>query len=292
MDKLFSCECKSIDHDHTGVVLKQISDLLQQLGLSQFMMRKVYTVASECVDNVLYHGLFDKKYPECQAIFSIYSDSQSIFVEVSNCIKNEDIPNLQYIVENVNYIRNTELKSYFQNTIKEKSLNKKGGAGVGLIIMKRKSELPIELKVEQINQKISNITLKIEIEIGKMKKFKKLPTKHTPSVNFNISTGIFSLSGVSRPENADAFYDELIHWIEEHTHEISLLENYLLQIDLEYFNSVSCKNLLRLLRQIISINPSKVTVEWSYDSDDEALKDEGEELSEILKKEFVFIEKE
>lgn len=290
MEVLYSCNCKTITHHQIGVVLKQIYDLLHTKGFSQYIVRKVYSISSECLDNILQHGYNDIHHSK-PPHFEIISDNHSIYIYASNSVKKNDLEKLQHTISIMNEMRYVDLKPHFQNTIKEKSMLTSGGAGVGLIMIKRKSELPIELEVETITQDIAYVTFKIELEIGTMKKFKKLATKHTPHINFSILSGIFSIQGISRPENADAYYQEIIQWVEEHTDEIQQMQSLKLHVELEYINSVSLKNMLRLLRTIISINPHNTIVEWVYDKEDETSKEEGEELSEILKKEFVFIEK-
>lgn len=289
MKTLYSCDCKTISHHQIGVVLKQLSDILHEKKLSQYIIRKVYSISSECLDNILQHGYHDSKI-ENRPHFEINFDEHSIYISAKNLIKNRDLESLQHTVSIMNEMRYEELKPYFQNTIKEKSMLTSGGAGVGLIMIKRKSELPIELEIEPVTKDISYVTFNIELEIGTMKKFKKLATKHTPLIHFSILSGNFSMQGISRPENADAYYQEILTWVEEHQEDIKELPSLTLHVDLEYVNSVSLKNILRLFRLIITINPN-TTVEWMYDNEDETSKEEGEELSEILKKEFIFIEK-
>lgn len=290
MEILYSCNCKTITHHQIGVVLKQISDLFHAKGFSQYIIRKAYSISSECLDNILQHGYTDNNHTSVPH-FEIQFDENSVYIFAKNSIKNKDLEKLQHTVSVMNEMRYVDLKPYFQNTIKEKSMLTTGGAGVGLIMIKRKSELPIELEIEPITKDVSYVTFKIELEIGKMKKFKKLAAKHTPHINFSILSGVFSMQGVSRPENADAYYQDILLWVEEHATEISEMKLLTLHIELEYINSVSLKNMLRLMRYIISLNPTNIKVEWVYDTEDESSKEEGEELSEILKKEFVFIEK-
>lgn len=290
MEVLYSCDCKTITHHQIGVVLKHISDVFHAKGFSQYIIRKVYSISSECLDNILQHG-YNTKTIDSKPYFEITYDEHSIYILAKNVIKNQDLEHLQHTVALMNEMRYEELKPYFQNTIKEKSMHTTGGAGVGLIMIKRKSELPIELMVESITKDISYVTFNIELEIGTMKKFKKLATKHTPLIHFSLLSGLFTIEGVSRPENADAYYQEVLSWVEEHEQEIRALQSLVLHIELDYINSVSLKNILRLFRLILSLNHAAITFEWVYDKEDESSREEGEELSEILKKEFVFIEK-
>ena len=55
--------------------------------------------------------------------------------------------------------------------------------------------------------------------------------------------------------------------------------------------SISLKNIARTIRRLLDTNEEKFTVNWYYDTDDEILREEGSEISEILHKKFNFIPK-
>ena len=72
---------------------------------------------------------------------------------------------------------------------------------------------------------------------------------------------------------------------------ISDMQNPVLKIDLDYFNSISLKNITRTIKDLLSANKDGFTVNWYYDADDEISHEEGVQMSEILGKKFNFIAK-
>ena len=107
------------------------------------------------------------------------------------------------------------------------------------------------------------------------------PTPSSPEVDFKFDMHTLALRGESYPENAAAFYGEII----------SRLEDYLGQLDgahvevniaLAYFNSSSTKMLFNLIE---ALNDSaeagnQVRLNWFHDEEDDTILEFGEELSE------------
>jgi hypothetical protein len=113
---------------------------------------------------------------------------------------------------------------------------------------------------------------------------------NTPSVNFNSQTGLLKIEGRSIPENPGDFYDELIDWIKQYFNESP--PETTLELNLEYVNSGSSKYLLGLLRVIKEEvkKGMKITVNWYYEEDDEAIQSLGEHYKSTLKIPFNLIE--
>jgi hypothetical protein len=107
------------------------------------------------------------------------------------------------------------------------------------------------------------------------------PTPTSPEVDFQFHAHALSLRGESYPENAAAFYGEVL----------ARLRDYLaaqrgtrieVSIALAYFNSSSTKMLFNL---IASLNDAAeagnaVTLHWYHDEEDDTILEFGQELSE------------
>ena len=105
-------------------------------------------------------------------------------------------------------------------------------------------------------------------------------TESSPYCEINQSENSIVLSGVSMPENANEYYFPIIEQVNE------LFSNgsgtFQLTINFSYMNSMSNKQLLRLMKHIES-KGFTITVNWKYQSDDELMKVKGEELKRICK---------
>ena len=105
-------------------------------------------------------------------------------------------------------------------------------------------------------------------------------TDSSPYCEINLTDNSILLSGVSMPENANEFYFPIIEQVNNLFEGIS--GNFSLTIDFSYMNSMSNKQILRLIKHIESKGFS-ITVYWKYQTDDELMRVKGEELKRICK---------
>jgi|SRR3972149_8704512 len=108
------------------------------------------------------------------------------------------------------------------------------------------------------------------------------PTKETPEVTLNKEKGIFSISGVSLPEDVKEFYLPLIEWFKEYF--TSPNEKTSLQIKLIYFNSASSKmiyEIFQILKKAFD-KGHRVEVLWQYILEDDEMGEAGEDFALLL----------
>lgn len=113
------------------------------------------------------------------------------------------------------------------------------------------------------------------------------PTLRTAKVSFDSSQGILEFSGISIPENADAFFQPVYNWLEKL--QASHKSDVTVRINLTYFNTSSVRHLLIILKTLITGFPERIRIEWIYESDDEEIRERGEQLSEVVKFPFAFV---
>ncbi len=107
----------------------------------------------------------------------------------------------------------------------------------------------------------------------------------TPEVNFDPDTCIFSISGISHPENAKDFYGDILNWLDEYYENIRDRESTKIIVDFnfKYINSSSYKYLREIMKRIANFKNNGLQVEaiWNYQEDDEDLLNEGMVLFEL-----------
>jgi hypothetical protein len=113
------------------------------------------------------------------------------------------------------------------------------------------------------------------------------PTLRTAGVNFDTQKMVLEISGISIPENADAFFQPMYDWLEQivKVHK----GNITVRINLTYFNTSSVRHLLIIIKTLITAYGGNMTVQWVYEADDEEIRERGEQLSEVVKFPFEFI---
>jgi len=108
-------------------------------------------------------------------------------------------------------------------------------------------------------------------------------TERTPELDFDFQANTFTLRGESYPEDVTDFFGEPIGRLEAH---LGALERGALTFNFEliYFNSSSAKVIMRLfeLLEETAQRGVAVTVNWSFDADDDNMEELGEEFGEDL----------
>lgn len=107
-------------------------------------------------------------------------------------------------------------------------------------------------------------------------------TRTTPEVHFEPATGFCSLTGVSIPENAQAFFQPVIQWLE--TFLAVTDKKVRLRISLAYFNSSSLKALYIMLGRVraAEVMGTPVHITWVVEEDDEFMIESSAYFAELL----------
>jgi hypothetical protein len=111
----------------------------------------------------------------------------------------------------------------------------------------------------------------------------------TPSVILDKENGIFEIGHRSLPENAIAFYEPILNWLNEYKK--NPLPKTIFNFKLEYFNTASAKQLAKILLILQEIaQNNEVLIRWHYLKDDTDMYASGVRFSKLLKVPFEFIE--
>ena len=108
-------------------------------------------------------------------------------------------------------------------------------------------------------------------------------TPKTPAVIFDATVGLIELKGRSIPEDPNKFYESLLKWISEYCNNPSL--KTIVNLQLEYFNTMSSKRIFELLKylELIDLKKNDVVINWIYDSDDNDILEAGETFESMIK---------
>jgi hypothetical protein len=113
-----------------------------------------------------------------------------------------------------------------------------------------------------------------------MEKLYIAATPSSPEVSFDFAQHNLSIRGESYPENAAAFYGDIIKSLRDY---LALCTGTSVTVDigLSYFNSSSTKMLFNIFEALNDAQRSgnKITVNWYYDEEDDTMLEFGQELS-------------
>ncbi len=122
-----------------------------------------------------------------------------------------------------------------------------------------------------------------------MKAYRVEATDFSPEVILDPKNNTFEISGISRPENANEFYEPIVNWLDKYIDNPNKLTEFKFRFD--YFNTSSLKFFLMILSKCKEIKDSdaELTIMWYHDAEDESMLEAGKSLEELSELKFDFI---
>jgi hypothetical protein len=147
-------------------VLQIMESKMERLNEPSKVRKKVYNILVEALQN-LYHHL-DKqiespKHGHGTVIFMIGKNENGYTVFTGNYIKNENADKLKSKLEKINSLDAEELKSYYKEVLNNGMMSDKGGGGLGMIDIARKSGQKLDFEFQQVDSEYSFYSLNINI---------------------------------------------------------------------------------------------------------------------------------
>lgn len=107
------------------------------------------------------------------------------------------------------------------------------------------------------------------------------PTERSPAVAFDFASGQLAMRGESYPEDAAAFFGPLLQALRGYAGQLDG-SGLIMDLELAYFNSSSAKALMNMFQVLedAAAEGAEVTINWHYQSDDDAMEEFGEDFAE------------
>ena len=289
-------------------ILGNIEKVLNKQDLNKALHRKVFYLMVEALQNVYNHTC--KSGPKsCKPTVVLYVFDNDFFIETSNLVPNKEILEIETKLESINKLNSEQLKLRYKEVLNNNIISKKGGAGLGLIDIARKSKNPILYSHTEYTDKESILSLTIritgdsEIMLTKLTEKRETltnsnlrldpsigQTKHTPSISIFADKREVLIKGKSLPVNASKFFSPLMQWVNDYAFSSGSELNLIFH--LEYFNTPSSFKISDILSILEKEKQKgkKITIEWRFDEEDTDILESGKEFEHIFDIDFVFKE--
>ncbi len=158
----------SISSELITNVLEVIDAKLEDLIIRKSIKKKLYNVLVESLQNLYHHiddlpdstnGKFDVHF----GIFVITKEGERYKVSTGNFIRNDKIQPLQDRLERVMSMSKEELKNLYKQILNNQDFTKKGGVGLGLIDMAKRTDGQLDYQFREYNEDYSFFNLDIYV---------------------------------------------------------------------------------------------------------------------------------
>lgn len=156
----------SITSELLSSILQIMENKMETLDEAPKTKKKVFNVLVECLQNLYHHideGPTGEDGTKRSAIFMISKAEGYYKIYTGNFIQNEFIDGLKTKLEKINTMDKAELKTYYKSVLNNGQMSDKGGGGLGMIDIARKSGQKLEFGFEQVDEENSFFTLIVKV---------------------------------------------------------------------------------------------------------------------------------
>lgn len=136
-------------------------------GLSRFT-NKISFLLAECYQNIVRHGETDtyeeKEYPT--GMFITRNIGSCVYIISCNMVEEKQVVSLTEQLENINNLSKEQLKDLHLKVLADNRRTEKGGAGLGLIEMARKSGHKLDYDFERYDDRYSFFYLQVKLQVA------------------------------------------------------------------------------------------------------------------------------
>lgn len=149
-------------------ILQIMEAKLENLEEPPRTRKKVFNVLVECLQN-LYHHIDDGPVDASasgesrSAIFMIGKQEKQYSILTGNFILTENVQSLKKHLDEINQMDMMELKLYYKEILNNGEMSEKGGGGLGMIDIAKKSGQPLEYSFMPVDEENSFFTLNVKI---------------------------------------------------------------------------------------------------------------------------------
>lgn len=139
----------SISESITDNILSLTETNLEKKEKSLVLKKRVYFIMVECLQNITRHQEnLKEENKNLLDFFSVFKQEDKYFMISGNYVETSKVNALKSKLEAINKFEKEELTKYYKELLTEGYLSEKGGAGLGLVEMARKSGNKLAFKFQ------------------------------------------------------------------------------------------------------------------------------------------------
>lgn len=149
-------------------MLPKIEQILDEQEVSRQTKRKLVNIAIETLQNLQLHAFpVDEKGYGVYPVFHLTKSDGCINIIIGNLINNDERAGLEDKLDKINSLNDAEVKFLYGVIMKQTvvKFSTKGGAGLGLIDMKKKSGNPLDFRFQELDENVSYFNLKVCVPV-------------------------------------------------------------------------------------------------------------------------------
>lgn len=145
-------------------ILRLAESKLNKLELKSSLKKKVFNILVEILQNIYHHfGCGEREGAKESIVFLLYKDTVGYRIISGNPMKRQDAQRLKERLDTLNGMTHEELRAVYRDRLSRGKPTDKGGAGLGMMDILRKSGERIGYNFQDIDNDLSFFSLEIKI---------------------------------------------------------------------------------------------------------------------------------
>jgi len=160
--ELILANCGNLSEENVDAILFYIEDKLEKDGEPKNLIKKIFTIVVESLQNIRIHGTNDKD--GIKASFIVIGKEPSFYqIWVGNLAENDVVREIKTSLSKIKDLKLNAIRKIYLNSLAFGKLTEKGGAGLGLITIALKSDNNMKFGFEKINDNLTLFNLNVKV---------------------------------------------------------------------------------------------------------------------------------
>lgn len=143
---------------------------LTEIELKRSVKKRVFGVLVEVLQNIHHHfnntNIYSNISDEDNSIMFVFAKKNGVYsVTTGNYIVDTEIESLKKRLEEINGMDSDQVKEKYRQILKTGKISAKGGAGLGIIDIARKSGSKLQYEFRKYNDRLSFFSLTVTISV-------------------------------------------------------------------------------------------------------------------------------
>lgn len=139
-----------------------VEEILISSGASKKLMKRVFSIVIEGLQNIRLHGERDEHGYQ-GAYLLINKGKENYQIIMGNLLNQEDRELIDKYLKKINKMDMVELKEFYSELLSNSFFTRKGGAGLGFLTMRLKSENELNYEIKQLASDKCFFTVEVTI---------------------------------------------------------------------------------------------------------------------------------
>jgi len=152
-------------HDMIDLLLEMSESKLKRIESSSTIVKRIVNVLIEILQNVFNHGEDFSVVDHQSFKYSLFKRGNDYFIVTENFIKTKEVKNLVSKLDEYLSMSDEDITKTFRKTLDNGGFSNKGGAGLGLIMIIRKSNGNLDYNFSKVDNENSLFRMSVQIKV-------------------------------------------------------------------------------------------------------------------------------